>query len=334
MTSILKLKGVNDQNEVTLTPASSGLPLMKISGCVNILDRCGIDQKLIQQLVMFGDKVRQPAYPVPKDTVLVFNEISDPDSHRIALKRAMHLCQRANIPVINSPDAIEQTTRDNVSTLLQDIPDVIMPRTVRFQPRSPRDVFGFAAESGFEFPFIIRVAGTHRGKSMNLIRGNKDKSLLNAYAFNGDDYYLTEFNDYRNDLGIYHKQQIIFIDGEPLARDHVFENHWNVHVSSRVFMTANPEHGEEVELVRQLENKTLPRVRPALLEIARRIKLDYFGLDCHIFPDGKVLVFEANANMDFLYCPIPALQPWLDQIRIHLRKMLSDRSGMDFARKI
>jgi hypothetical protein len=29
------------------------------------------------------------------------------------------------------------------------------------------------------------------------------------------------------------------------------------------------------------------------------MKLDFFGMDCGIMPDGRVLLFEANATMNF-----------------------------------
>jgi hypothetical protein len=35
----------------------------------------------------------------------------------------------------------------------------------------------------------------------------------------------------------------------------------------------------------------------AVREAARRLELDYAGMDCTIRPDGRVLVFEANAAM-------------------------------------
>ena len=154
-----------------------------------------------------------------------------------------------------------------------------------------------------------------------------DKHLLHVYAFTGKDYHLTEYVDFKDDTGVYRKQRTIFIDGEPLARDEEFDEDWNVHASSRVYMAEHPKLGIEVERVRQLESESLPPVRPALLEIGRRIGLDYFGLDCNIDHDGHVLVFEAAASIDFLQCPVAELQPWLDQIRLRMRLMISTRTA-------
>ena len=35
----------------------------------------------------------------------------------------------------------------------------------------------------------------------------------------------------------------------------------------------------------------------ALRSMGRRLELDFFGVDCSILPDGRLLVFEANATM-------------------------------------
>ena len=35
----------------------------------------------------------------------------------------------------------------------------------------------------------------------------------------------------------------------------------------------------------------------AIRAIGRRLDLDYSGVDCGLLPDGRVVVFEANANI-------------------------------------
>ena len=76
-----------------------------------------------------------------------------------------------------------------------------------------------------------------------------------------------------------------------------------------------------------LESTLIPKARKALEEIARRMELDYFGLDCCIDEDGKVLVFEANANMNMLFNIIPELEPRIDLIKDKLCAMMMARSG-------
>jgi hypothetical protein len=323
MTRILKLQGFDDANQVTLTPREHKLPRIGLISCYNVLDRTGIDVSQIKPLMMFGSHAAQPRYPIPEDAMLVFNEISNQDIHKTALRRAARFCERAGLPVINPPKKVQHFTRDRVSETLQGIPGVTMPETCCFQPRSPQDIFDQATKIGLGFPFMIQFAGDHAAGKTTLIRSAYDERYLHQYVFGDKDYYLTEFLDYQDNSGLFRKQRIIFIGGEPLAHDELFDKQWSVTAASRAFMLEHPEHGLEVELVRKLVDETLRRIRPALLEIGRRIELDYFGLDCHIGADGHILVFQASANMNFLYRDAPGLEPQLAPIRDRLRKLIS-----------
>ena len=111
-----------------------------------------------------------------------------------------------------------------------------MPRTVRFQPTSPEDVFERAASEKIDFPFIVRVAGDHAGKSMVLINSSADHKSLHVFPFDGRDFYLTEYVDYQDEAGLYHKQRIVVVDREPVLRHTLFNSNWKIHGSSRTFM--------------------------------------------------------------------------------------------------
>lgn len=73
-------------------------------------------------------------------------------------------------------------------------------------------------------------------------------------------------------------------------------------------------------------------VMAALAEIARRVPLDFFGLDCAIDPAGKLLVFECNAAM-LVHDPDPS--PLFDykrapvaRIRRAVGRLLAARAGV------
>ncbi|MBD3842935.1 MAG: hypothetical protein IE909_13850, partial [Campylobacterales bacterium] len=53
----------------------------------------------------------------------IFNEISDPDTHKIALQKAEDFYKSVctHIPFFNIPSRVMQTTRDNIYRLLQGI---------------------------------------------------------------------------------------------------------------------------------------------------------------------------------------------------------------------
>jgi hypothetical protein len=220
-----------------------------------------------------------------------------------------------------------QTGRERVADLLQGIPAVIRPRTLLFQPRSPDDVLAYAAGQGLAFPYIARVAGDHHGQSMVRLVTPQDYPALHALPFDGRDFYLTEYVDYRSEDGLYHKQRIVVIDGEPLLRHALYFNEWMVHASSRAFMMERENWDQDRARFDRLSREVLPSLRPAIDEITRRLQLEYYGIDCSLRPDGRVLIFEANANMNVLHGPNPETRYRLEPIEKSLYALLTRYSG-------
>jgi len=325
--STLFVRGINDDNTATMTPGKHGGVNFRYEGCCGIYWYMNFDPNSVEELTLFGEQVELQQFKLSSRPTLVFNEISDPDSHHGALKCCELLCEQLQCPVINHPSKILQTTRDNVSRLLQDIPALEMPVTVRTQPLSPEDIFKQIEESGLTLPVIVRQAGTHGGTSCILVTGREDIDKLHVYPFDGSDFYLTEFVDYVSDDGYYRKYRIVVIDGVPLYRHHLIDKKWMIHASSEDFMQENSFLLDEAIARRHaFDEQTLPIIRPAIDEITKRLQLEYYGIDCNIDEQGNILIFEVNANMNILFNKSPLVEQQLKRIRQHILKLLDNYS--------
>jgi len=202
-----------------------------------------------------------------------------------------------------------------------------MPRTARFQPSSPEDVFERAASEKIDFPFIVRVAGDHAGKSMVLINHATDHNSLHVFPFDGRDFYLTEYVDYQDEAGLYHKQRIVVIDGEPVLRHALYFSEWKIHGNSRTFMREQEPWEDSLARMRNMDAELIPKLRPVFREISDRLQLEYFGVDCNVRPNGELLIFEANANMNILFNPFPEMHDRLNMIQARIHAMLLRHSG-------
>jgi glutathione synthase/RimK-type ligase-like ATP-grasp enzyme len=325
--SILFVNGVSDSSVMGVNLDDKGRLVYLVDGNCTIHNRLPLKKGLTSQVMLFGKGVKQPGMDLDKVPSLIFNQISDADTHRGALERCVDFCEQVNTTVVNHPKHVLQTGRDRVSELLQDIPGVIMPRTLRFRPRSPQAVLEFAVARGIEFPFIVRVAGDHAGKSMIRLDKADDLAVLHALPFDGRDFYLTQFVDYSDEDGLYHKHRIIVIDGKPLLRHALYSNEWIVHANSRAFMMERDTWEQDVARFDRLSKEELPRLRPAIDEITSRLQLEYYGIDCCMRPDGQMVVFEANANMNILHGPNPASRYRVEAIEQELYKLLTRYSG-------
>ncbi len=227
------------------------------------------------------------------------NYIADPDSHWCALAKAGELVEIDRRPCFNPPIKIAQTRRDTVARLLDGIPGLRVPVTVRIDPRHPHDFIRAATEARLKFPVIVRLAGDHGGISTVRVDSISNWENIHTIAWGGRAVYLTEFVAYADPDGLYRKHRIVMIDGEPLLRHVIIGKEWLLHRSKRV---ETPEaEREETQRLQNFGVEVLPRISATLSEIYRRVGLNFFGVDCHVATDGVMTLFEANATMNILH---------------------------------
>jgi glutathione synthase/RimK-type ligase-like ATP-grasp enzyme len=222
---------------------------------------------------------------------IVLNLISDADQGRDMLANAAALVDRIGKPVINHPDRILATSRDAVAERLPGIAHCRVPRTMRAARAA---VAGLAADLGF--PLLLRTPGTHGGDAFE-----KVASLAEADAFlaqyPADDYYGTEFVDYRSADGFYRKYRMILVDDTLLPYHLAIHDDWKIH-HFRTEMDAHQwMRDEEAAFLDNPDAVFAAPLRAALHEIGRRIGLEFLGVDCSLDPAGDLLIFEVNASM-------------------------------------
>lgn len=224
---------------------------------------------------------------------LVFNAIGDPDvtgPTAAPVERFLRGCAR---PVFNRPEAVERTARDRLPALLSAIPGVLVPPTVRLD--TGRVGEQLLAPSGIGFPVIVRPSGSHGGD--HLVRLTSAADLDGFTPFNAPSYFATGYADYQSPDGHYRKYRIAYVDRKPYPYHLAISRHWIVHYDTAEM----PAHAWKLDEERRfLENPAEalgPGVMAAIEAIGATLDLDYCGIDFSILPDGRVLVFEANATM-------------------------------------
>jgi hypothetical protein len=153
-------------------------------------------------------------------------------------------------------------------------------------------------KAGLQFPVILRQAGTHTGKIVGLFGGLDE---MEGALDGGSDHIATEFVDFKSDDGFYRKYRVFFIGGHIVFRHMLVSDEWNVHARDRKrFMAERPELvAEEERMFAAPDGAFTPDVREVLKAVRQRIALDFFGMDFGIAADGRVVLFEANAAMNF-----------------------------------
>jgi len=316
----LVLHGIPDNHRVLLLREEDGSASITCPGTAAFLPHMPEDiqawPKLLLPLSQGTTTLRAPRAPI-------VNHIADPDLYRETLGQALWIVERMGLPCFNHPEAVLRTTRDGVSQLLQGIPGVVMPKTIRLTPKHPRDFAAAVEEHGLIYPVIVRLTGTQTGVTQTLIESADDWDKVFSIPWGGAEVYLTQYVDYGDANRLYPKLRLAIVGGQILPRHHISGHTWDVHSRDR-----NPESiGAEVVWMERFAAAVLPDLRRRIEEIARRIGLDYFGIDGCIRPDGALLIFEVNASMSITANTPPfqaAMHPFVQAIRDELAALLRE----------
>lgn len=225
------------------------------------------------------------------------------------------------------------TTRDNIYRLLQEVDKLHVPKTVKIQPKSPSDIYDTIEKEHFEFPVIFRQAGDHGG--ISTVKIDDKTEQFYAFPLDGRDYYLTQFVDYADTMGIYTKYRLVVVDGEVYIRHVIFSDSWVIHSKSREYMEKNKKYqSQEAKILKSFDIEIKPKIKDVINQIYQKLKLDYFGIDCYIDKDMNILVFEINANMGILLQTKGYIfEDRIETIRQALIKMILEKnSPKDFSR--
>ncbi len=293
MNDVVSLIGIPDNNRARVIMNTGRIADLKLSipGTNEINDL--IDRKLVplREIALGGKRPKEIDLGRP---TLVINAICEADANAKALAQAQELIENldAGVPVLNHPENILKTTRNSVYELLHGIDGIRVPKTIRVAPRCLGDVEQLVRSGTVAAPFIFRQAGLHNGMQSLLLKTPEHLHDLEQFAFDGRDYYITEYVDFRSSDGKYRKARFFVVDGTAYPRHHIVSADWNIH--SRTAIRDNPDYQAEArELLTNPGQELLKHCR-AIHEI---LELEFFGVDCHVGDGNEMLIFEVNASM-------------------------------------
>ena len=317
MLSAILYMGVPDDGKATVKWQASGKPTFTFPGISRLATDLPIESRRRLHRVFFGPR-RTIQIPPAHHALPGINPIADADVSQHSLMRLDAFLKATGRACFNHPAAVLGTTRERVADALAGIDGLQMPRTVRVRIEEPADLAGLVEQHGLQWPLILRCTGTHKGESMILVEGpDQVRAALHSIPWGGRELYLTEFVDCRDTDGHYRKLRLAVVGNQVFLRHLLIADQWMVHAADR-----KPGHlDEEGELLRTFESSTLPALSERLDRIRDAIQLDYFGIDCNLRPDGRLLIFEANAQMDIMVNSVPSPNFW-DQPIAHIRQAM------------
>ena len=240
-------------------------------------------------------------------------------------------------PMVNAaPRRISQLTRDGVCALLDGVPGLMAPRAARLDRTGLERLISGALPleavlPGADFPVLARPIGSHAGAGLAKL---DDLAALAAYLEGQaeEGFYLSPFVDYSDPAdGLYRKQRIALIEGQPFLCHHAISEHWMVHYLSAGMVENAGRREEEARMMASFDQDFAVRHKAAFAAMAERIGLDYFAIDCAETRDGRLLLFEADVAMIVHNMDPPDLfpykQPQMRKVFGAFTDMLNRRAG-------
>ncbi|MCY7338642.1 MAG: hypothetical protein LH465_01585 [Sphingomonas bacterium] len=276
---------------------ANGEGLRQIGGATDLW-RLLRDSDAFDELHLNKRFLRQGGRPDLSPYTTVLNLITDPDQNHQVLEILGKLLRGFRGRVINPPEAIMRTGRDRIATRLTGIDGLRVPRTIRLRGGKPAVVANTVERAGAQFPVILRLAGTHMGNIVGLI-GSLDE--LQAALIPGSDHIITEFVDFQSADGFYRKYRIYFFGQRTILRHQLISDGWNIHVRDRARCMAQQPRlcKEEARLLLRPEGDFAPAIHAVFEAVRERLALDFVGMDFGIDRGGDVVLFEANATMNY-----------------------------------
>ncbi len=263
------------------------------AGASHVSTRSLFDPALFARMTLImlsPDQVDAPlgnvSWEALADADLIFNALGEVENNGGQFEAVKMLAVRLARPLLNSPDLVARTGRDQVSGLFAGIPGLKVPQARLMTRLDPWSVL----------PILIRPTGTHGGKDLSLIR-----TELEFFEYMdktpGDRFLFTEFFDFKDVKGHYKKYRFIFVDRKPYPYHLAIAEDWMVHYWRTDMKSVEWKQREEESFLTNWTRVFGPLGVAAVAQVAERMNLDYGGMDCSILPDGQVLFFEANACM-------------------------------------
>lgn len=268
----------------------ANLPL----GCLLDAERTGLATLWIAdpQAVLADPAGTLPRNLPPFDCVFI--AIAEDVRHAGALAAADAWAACLAAPVINSGARIAAVSRDGAARLLADLPEAVVPaqhlltRAALHRPALP---------AGLAFPLLIRPRGAHAGQGLARVADGPELTAYLADGGLGDLFYVAPFVDFRSADGQWRKYRVIFVDGRPFPFHLAVHDDWAIWYYNAGMDRDAGKRAEEARFLEDITAAFPPRAMTALAALAERVGLDYFGLDCALMPDGRLLVFEVETGM-------------------------------------
>jgi hypothetical protein len=239
---------------------------------------------------------------------------SDSEECRGALRTIDRALANWPRPLLNPPHLVSKLDRDKLHRLLRGIEGLDIPATFNMTRGQLSDVARsklsfFEISAATQFPVVVRPRGSHAGVGLAKL---DDRDAIDRYLEERpeQDFFVSRFVDYASEDRLFRKYRVVFIEGRPYACHMAIADRWDIWYLNAGMSENAAKRLEEETFMRTFDVGFARRHRAALADMADRIGLDYFTIDCGENKRGELLVFEADNTAVVHNMDSPAVFPY------------------------
>jgi hypothetical protein len=256
-----------------------------------------LEESAIELMVLYVIPGVELPVPLPDHDVAIVIA-SDSEDCRDALRKIDAAAPRWPRPLLNPPALVGCLDRDKLHRLLEGVDGLTIPATLVVTRERLMEVVGSAdmladIAGDLAFPVIVRPRGSHAGGGLARI---DDGAALAHYLdeHDGELFFIARFVDYASADGLFRKYRVVFVDGRAYACHMAIAERWDIWYLNAGMTESPAKRLEEETFMRTFDIGFGRRHQSALTEMAGRIGLDYFTIDCAETRSGSLLIFEAD----------------------------------------
>ena len=281
--------------ELASNPKSPALKLLVIMGPGEVMANTPIEFLIERTDIALSYLYLGAGLPVPTqipDHDVAFVAVCESDRSQFLLTQLDQIMKHWPQPFINSPVRIARLRRDLVSESLLNAEGIVASDASRLNRIK---LMNYDDDEAQDYPIIARPVNSHAGQGLEKLE-NCEQLQEYLRMHDDDEFFVAPFIDYRSEDGMYRKYRIAVIDGKPFAAHMAISRNWMVHYLNADMMHNQKNRDIEARFMQEFEVDFGVTHRAALLEIDRRIGLEYYSIDCAETPDGRLLVFEVDSG--------------------------------------
>ncbi len=313
------------------SPIKPGIRMLALMCAGDLMDNTPLGFLLKDSPIAMELHFMQLGAPLPDDLPdfsLCFVAIAEADHNRPLLQQLAGQLNDCPIPVIDKPQSIMRTSREQAATVLHNTPGVLMPASVRISRQQLQqmgdDIAQFLSQQ--DFPVIVRPVESHAGHGLVKLDNSRDSTMYLTQQ-SEQQFYISPFIDYSSDDGQFRKYRIVLIDGIAYLCHLAVSSHWIVHYLNADMEDNADKRDEEATVMADFDTGFGRRHRQTFAAIHNAFQLEYLVIDCAENSDGQLLVFEVDTSaivhdMDPIEL-FPYKQPQMDKVFRAFQQMIS-----------